>query len=160
VKPAALKQAQSMLTIEVHDPNQWPEKNQAEFLFVEMVAKEYQLEVRAESDVAYIGFKKGYWTVSANKREVIALHDNGLIEGGDDLDSGFLKARYEVRDSERTNDRELSWLRIVPAQALWDYVSLICKNVRTAKTVTFIIHQPGRNGEASETGILCSRKDW
>lgn len=143
-----------MIVYEIHAPNTWPEKNGAKFLFIHLVADEQQVEITAEKHNAYIGFRKGVFTVSVDKKEVVSVHDNGEVEAND-LVKGFLEARIKLLSKKNADI-----LRYVPAEAIWDYLCVTIPDLEQKTLIKIYVHLPGRNGVADQGGLFTQRNDW
>ena len=146
--------------ISVTNSNQWPEHNQAEFLFRKFVENEYQFEMSAGGRKVLVTFHKGNWECLFPGNHRITVGDNFDVWGNDDpMSVAFLQMKV-TSYFEKAGENDNHW-RSVPAQALWDYARLLCGNFESESTITFVIELPGRNGSLSEAGtIVTNRKDW
>lgn len=145
-----------MTVIEVINPASNKDRNVGEFLFRQMVSREYQLELTNGDDIALVGFYKGDWTVKVNEHPIVTISDGCFVHDAEKnpLHGGFIAAKLEAgiaSGCEGTRD--------CPAYAIWHYVILLAPKFQT-NNFKVIVHSPGRNGIVTDEGLEVCRKDW
>lgn len=150
-----------MTTIDIINPASVKDWNVGEFLFRQMVANEYQLELTNGEDVALVGFWKGDFTVKVNEHPIITISDGCFIQnkGQNPLHEGFIMAKLESCAEKSASSSVFASSRDYPASAIWSYIALLAPKFGTAN-FKIIVHLPGRNGIVTDDGLEVSRKDW
>lgn len=146
-----------MTTITIRDPNQFPERNTALFLFSKLLQDENQFQIQ-DTDIL-VAFNKGEyffsWDEESREKPTSIMDCGSLVDRGSaDKQDIYILLLLIASLKEKTLDH-----RELPATVITEFLK-IKTDFHLEPTLIFEIHQPGRNGFLRDGVIHVSRKDW